>query len=339
MRAAPDRPGARPLPAGRLVLPRHSYDELFEVAAKLLALVRRAVLSLAPTWPERLVALGADPADHLPPTGLESTETDCCTMLAGADFVVGESGPWLVALDTSATLGSVRGGAVLASADGLERGQEVLFGYDPRAVRADALAELCARRGLPRAVALIGPGFHADDVHDLRQRGFTADVLRPGGLPGALGRPGSPRYAMGLLSSARQRGRTGPAPVHPAAVRDAQRAGLLLLPTLSGGLLADRRALALVSEGLPWMTRAEQALVERRLPWTRLSLAGRTQWHGTEQELPGLLLAQRERFVLKRAVAGAGPLVAGHETDEHTWTAAVLRAFRDTDSVVQEYVP
>ncbi|MGP3977378.1 hypothetical protein ACTWQF_25885 [Streptomyces sp. 8N114] len=332
MTAKPGRSGDRPPPAGPLVLSRQSYDELFEVAAALLTLVRRAVLALAPTWPERLCALGADPADHLPPSGLETTETDCCTLLAGADFVADGTGPRLVGLDTGTVLGSTGEIAALSSA-GQEKLPERLFGYDPRAALADALADLCARRGLPRSLALIGPGFHPDDVHDLRQRCFTADLLDPGRLPGALGRPGGLRYALGLLSGARQTGGTDLAPL-----RDAQRAGLLLLPPLSSSLLADKRALALVSEGLPWMTRGERALVERRLPWTRITLAGRTSWHGTEQELPGLLLTQRERFVLKRAVAGAGPVVVGHGTDERTWAAAVRRAFAQGDSVVQEYV-
>ncbi|MGP3987953.1 hypothetical protein [Streptomyces sp. 3N207] len=327
MTAKPGRSGDRPPPTGPLVLSRQSYDELFEVAAQLLALVRRAVLALAPTWPERLVALGADPADQLPHSGLETTETDCCTLLSGADFVVGEAGPWLVGLDTGGALGVPRESGVLPEQDG-----EPLFGHDPQAARAEALADLCARTGLPCAVALIGPGFTLDDAHDLRQRGFTADLLDPDRLPGALGRPGELRYALGLLG-ARQSGGTDPAPV-----RHAQRAGLLLLPPFSSGLLADKRALALVSEGLPWMTRGERALVERRLPWTRITLAGRTGWHGTEQQLPDLLLAHRERFILKRAVSGTGPVLVGHETDNRTWTAAVRRAFEQADSVVQEYV-
>ncbi|MBO8188125.1 hypothetical protein [Streptomyces spirodelae] len=332
MTAAQERPGERPPPARPHVLPHGRYDELFETTAALLALVRRAVLALGPTWPERLVALGADPADHPPYSGLESTETDCCTMLASGEFVVGETGPRLVALGAGASLDSAEDVTALSSASQGQAGG-TLFAHDPRAARAAALADLCAHRGLPRSVALVGPGFAPDDAHDLRQRGFTTALLGPDRLPGALGRPGRPRYALGLLSGARPA-----ADQDRARLRDAQRAGLLLLPPLSSTLLADRRALALVSEGLPWMTHGERSLVERRLPWTRLALAGRTWWHGTEQELPELLLAQRERFVVKHAVAGAGPLVAGHETDERTWTAAVRRAFRNADSVVQEYV-
>ncbi|MBO8198038.1 hypothetical protein JW613_06940 [Streptomyces smyrnaeus] len=336
MTAASHRPGTRPLPTGPFVLPRSRYDELFDTTAALLALVRRAVLALAPTWPERLVALGADPADHPPHSGLEAAETEHCALLAGADFLVDETGPRLVGLDPDGALGSARRTGMLTSArlHTHTRPQDgPLFGHDPRAVRAEALAEVCAHRGLPRTVALIGPGFHPQDVHDLTEHGFAADLLAPTDLPGALGRPGGLRYALGLLGSTRRATGTDLGPL-----RDTQRAGMLLLPPLSSGLLADKRALALVSEGLPWMTRGERALVERGLPWTRITLAGRTRWHDGERELPGLLLTERERFVLKPAVAGAGPVLVGHRTDESTWAAAVRRAFGQGDSVVQEHI-
>ncbi len=330
-RAAAGLPAQGPLPARPFVLPRGRYDELFETAAALLALVRRAVLALGPTWPERLAALGADSADHPPHSGLEGAETDCCAVLAGADFLVSAAGPQLLGLDTGGTFGSPRETGVLTrawqcAAAGLP--EAPLFGHDPRTVRAAALADLCARRGLPRTVALIGPGFHPEELRELRAHGFTADLL-PGA--GVRGGPGPRSYALGLLGGAPAA--TGGA----AAVPKAYRAGLLL-PQPSSGLLADKRALALVSEGLPWMTRGERTLVERRLPWTRITLAGRTSWHGTERDLPALVLAEPERFVLKRAVAGTGPVVAGHATAPEVWAAAVRRAFGLGDSVVQEYV-
>ncbi|MDF4249992.1 hypothetical protein [Streptomyces sp. WMMB303] len=330
-RAAAGLPAQGPLPARPFVLPRGRYDELFETAATLLTLVRRAVLALGPTWPERLVALGADPADHPPHSGLETVETECCALLAGADFLVGTGGPRLLGLDTGGTLGSHRETGVLTRAwqrAAAAPPEGPLFGHDPRTVRAAALADLCARRGLPRTVALIGPGFHPDELRELRAHGFIADLL-----PGTGARDGPDRrsYALGLFGGAPTT--AGGA----AALPKAYRAGLLL-PQPSSALLADKRALALVSEGLPWMTRGERALVERRLPWTRITLAGRTTWHGTERDLPGLVLEEPERFVLKRAVAGSGPVLAGHATEPAVWAAAVRRAFGLGDSVVQEYV-
>ncbi|WP_432108250.1 hypothetical protein [Streptomyces sp. AA1529] len=330
-RAAAGLPAQGPLPARPFVLPRGRYDELFRTAAALLALVRRAVLALGPTWPERLVALGADPADHPPYSGLERVETECCALLAGADFLVGAGGPQLLGLDTGGTPGSPRETGVLTrawqrAAAGLP--EAPLFGHDPLTVRAAALADFCARRGLPRTVALIGPGFHPDEQRELRAHGFAADLLS---CAGPRDGPGRQSYALGLLGGAH------PAGSGASGLPRTHRAGLLL-PQPSSGLLADKRALALVSEGLPWMTRGERRLVERRLPWTRITLAGRTTWHGTERDLPGLVLAEPERFVLKRAVAGTGPVVAGHATEPEVWAAAVRRAFGLGDSVVQEYV-
>ncbi len=141
-----------------------------------------------------------------------------------------------------------------------------LFGHDPLTVRAAALADFCARRGLPRTVALIGPGFHPDEQRELRAHGFAADLLS---CAGPRDGPGRQSYALGLLGGAH------PAGGGATGLPRTHRAGLLL-PQPSSGLLADKRALALVSEGLPWMTRGERRLVERRLPWTRITLAGRT---------------------------------------------------------------
>lgn len=346
------------LPAQPFVLPRRSYDELFVVGKVLLGLVRRAVLSLGPTWPERLVALGADPADHPLFSGLDNTETDYCAMMARADIVVGESGPQLLGFDVGDAFGGPHETHAFTRVwrrTHTEDGRPPFTGHDPLAARAAAFEDVCTRRGLPRALAVIAPPggtarpgdgrfpghlperLPERDLEHFRARGFEAALFAPEELPGALGRPGKLRYPLGLRAFAPGDRSQGGARVEP--VRAAQRAGLLLLPPQSGGLLDNKKALALVSEGLPWMTRGERGLVDRWLPWTRISVAGRTRWHGTEQELPGLLWGERERFVLKSAVRAAGrPPLVGRECGARVWAAAVERAFREGDSVVQEYV-
>lgn len=376
------------LPARPLTLPRRSYDELFGAAKVLLGLVRRAVLSLGATWPDRLVALGADPAGHPLLSALETTETDFCAMMARADVVVGETGPRLLGFhvgDAFDGLYETHAFTRVWRRTHVEAGQPVFAGHDPLAARADAFEDVCARRGLPRALALVagsrlrpggdrsparGAGRRAGlDLEEFRARGFEAALFTPEKLPGAPGRTGRPRYALGLRSVPPGRrsplpGTAPPGPDRPdrpdgpvapdepreaagtveadeavEAVRAARRAGLLLLPPRGSGLLADKRALALVSEGLPWMTRGERELVDHWLPWTRISLPGRTSWHGTEQELPELLLADREHFVLKSAAPTAGrPPLLGRECGAREWAAAVERAFREGDSVAQEYV-
>ncbi|GAA2077390.1 hypothetical protein GCM10009801_33460 [Streptomyces albiaxialis] len=349
--------GGSALPARPFVLPRRSYDELFGISRLVLALLRRAALARGTSWPARLAALGARSEDHPLLSGMDNTETGYCSLMARADVVVGADGPRLLdfhvggafpgAVETS---GLARvWGRVYGAGDG-----PPFAGHDPLATRAEAFAEVCARRRLPRAVAVLGRAEdldpHADagenpkagaryaerEVAGFRERGFAADFFEPGALPEALGRPARLRYPLGLCrfsptAWARAGLDTGP-------VRDAQRAGLLLLPPQSGGLLADRRVLALVSAGLPWMTRGERELTDRWLPWTRPTLAGRTPWRDGERELPDAVLADREAYVLKSAVRDAGHVLVGRRTDEARWRRAVEDAFRRGDGVVQEYV-
>ncbi|MGI5403995.1 hypothetical protein ACQEVG_31985 [Streptomyces sp. CA-135486] len=338
------------LPAQPFVLPRRSYEELFDVTRVLLSLVRRAVLAQGGSWPARAVALGADPDDYPLLSGQDNTETEYCAMMARADMVIGERGPQLLEFNVSGTFGGPSETHALAAVwqqTHQEAGRTPFTGSDPLIARVRAYEDVCARRRLPKAVALVGSlgdlledsdiRFHELALEQFRHRGFTADFFEPHQLPDALGRPGALRYPLGLRDFAlpdwRERG------ISLEPVHQSQRSGFLLLPPQSSGLLANKKALALVSEGRPWMTRAERRVVERHLPWTRITIPGRTGWREGEHELPALLLRERERFVLKRAIGQTGrEVLVGRHTSEQTWEAAVSSAFQAGDSVVQEYV-
>ncbi|MEV6398559.1 hypothetical protein AB0M39_27930 [Streptomyces sp. NPDC051907] len=335
-----------PLPAQPFVVPQRSYDELFDVARTLLALVRRAVLALGGGWPERAEALGAEPGDYPLLSGLDHTETEYCSMMARPDIVIGERGPQLLEFNVSGTFGGPNETHGL-SAVWRRTHSERFFGHDPLAARVRAFEDVCASRGLPRAIAVVGSlgdlldtadvRFQELELEQFRRRGFTADFFEPDALTEALGRPGSLRYPLGLRNFApadwKERG------ISMEPVRDAQRSGMLLLPPQSSGLLANKKALALVSEGRPWMTRAERRIADRHLPWTRITLPGRTAWRGEEHELVRLVLDRPERFVLKKAIGMMGrEVLVGRHTEPVDWQRAVQAAFVSGDSVVQEYV-
>ncbi|MFF3458205.1 hypothetical protein ACFYXH_28570 [Streptomyces sp. NPDC002730] len=335
-----------PLPAQPFVVPQQSYEELFDIARTLLALVRRAVLALDGGWPGRIEALGADPDDYPLLSGQDNTETAYCSMMARPDIVIGENGPQLLEFNVSGTFGGPNETHGLTEV-WQHTHRELFFGYDPLETRVRAFEDVCASRRLPRAIAIIGSlgdlldtadiRFQERELEQFRRRGFTADFFEPGRLPEALGRPGSLRYPLGLRNFAPADWRESGIGIDP--VRIAQRSGLLLLPPQSSGLLANKKALALVSEGHPWMTRAERRLAERHLPWTRITLPGRTRWHGQEHELPPLLLAQQERFVLKKAIGMTGrEVLVGRHAEPADWRQAVESAFAAGDSIVQEYV-
>jgi hypothetical protein len=338
------------LPAQPFVLPHSSYDELFEVGRVLLSLVRRAVLAQGGGWPARAEALGADPDDYPLLSGQDNTETEYCAMMARPDLVVGERGPQLLEFNVSGTFGGPSETHALAAVWQRTHqgdGRPPFTGSDPLVARVQAYEDICARRNLPKAVAVVGsPGdplddsdvrFHQLTLDQFRRRGFTADFFEPHQLPDALGRPGALRYPLGLrdfaLLELRERG------ISIEPVHQSQRSGFLLLPPQSSGLLANRKALALVSEGRPWMTRAERRTVEQHLPWTRMTIPGRTDWQGGEHDLPALLFRERDRFVLKRAIGQTGrEVLLGRHTGQQAWEEAVTGAFEAGDSIVQEYV-
>ncbi|MQY11647.1 hypothetical protein SRB5_17660 [Streptomyces sp. RB5] len=322
-----------PLPAGPLVLPRSSYDELFDLTRAMLGLCRRAVLALAPTWPARLEALGAQPEDHPLLSALDTTETEYCTLMASADFTVGPQGaPQLLRMHAA---GDIRGVAETAAFTGVwQRAHRpgAFFGHDPVGRRARSVGEVCAARGLARSAAFLGgprSGARPDapygeaDAERMRGCGFTTDFVEPAELPDALGPPGAPRYSVVLDNGA----------ATPAALRRG-----LLLPPAGSALLADPRTLALVSAGLPWLTRREERLVRRHLPWTRMTLPGRTRWRDEECELPDVLLRHQQQFVLRPGHPAGSRTLVGCHTAAGVWARAVDEAFTHGSGVVQEYV-
>jgi hypothetical protein len=106
-------------------------------------------------------------------------------------------------------------------------------------------------------------------------------------------------------------------------------------------LLNDKRNLVLLSEhaGSADFTAAERALIERHLPWTRRVLPGSTTFRGRTLRIPEDLVDHREEMVLKKASSiGGAFVVVGRYRAPDQWTAAVGRAVRDGDWVVQEYL-
>ncbi|NEE60423.1 hypothetical protein G3M55_89950, partial [Streptomyces sp. SID8455] len=121
-------------------------------------------------------------------------------------------------------------------------------------------------------------------------------------------------------------------PVHSAVSR-----GALLFPPQSSYLIANKKTLAWISEGLPWMTEDDRELVARYLPWTRLVHPRKVEWRGVRHDLAALLLENRRDFVLKKAIGMMGlQVVLGPYATDQEWEGAVTAALADRDSIVQE---
>lgn len=80
------------------------------------------------------------------------------------------------------------------------------------------------------------------------------------------------------------------------------------------------------------------ALVERHVPWTRFVEPGRTSFEGHDVDLIPLIIAERDRFVLKpNDDYGGHGISIGWETDADAWERAVEAAMA-APYVVQERV-
>jgi hypothetical protein len=214
---------------------------------------------------------------------------------------------------------------------------------DPFAARAQLLEKVAAERSRERSVVIVGDPAEYDaierlfelEVQALRQRGFRAAFIRPSDL-GDL--PAAERFSLGIRNFSMVdwvRSGTDPAPIRAAIAE-----GCLLLPSQSGTLLADKRLLALVSEGLASRTAADRAFVSAYLPWTRIVRDRSVEWRGRRHDLAELIINAKDDFVLKRGIGNSGQEVTiGRDTDEAAWRLAATSAMDDGSSVVQEYVP
>ena len=334
-----------------IVLPRSSYDELFSAAVRLLALLRRAGFDVAATRRGRLAAHGVTEEDwplFLADDELERRYSAC---IARADVIVGADGPRFIEFNVSGAVGGVIETHALTHGWRRVQGSRdgtALDGPDPLDARAALYESVCADLGRPPAVAVVAavrtlwsdePSTRYLDVEVefLRRRGWLAEHFEPERLPSALRAGGRLRFPVGLryltIAEWREHG------ISLEPVREALRAGCVLLAPQSSYFVADKRVLAWLSAGTPWMTAADAAFVGRYVPWTRVVADAPAGWRGARHELPRLLLEQRERFVLKTAFSMQGQgMTIGRECSDRAWDQAVADALARDDVVVQEYV-
>ncbi|MFI6226004.1 hypothetical protein ACIBCR_01650 [Micromonospora echinospora] len=341
------------VPVEPFVIARASYLELYAATRKLLDLIHRTVRAEAPTLGGRLAALGVDPACGEYPlfSTNDGLEDHFWSAMARPDIVIGPDGPQFIEFNVS---GAICGPAetyffnkVFTEAYG---GPEAapFTGYHAFPARADLFEAICAQRGLPKSVALIGSPLdhHAEgstyfdvEVEYLRSRGFDARFVPPEELPHGLGLPGRLDYPLALRYFATadwsDRG------VCLDGVRAVLDAGCLLVPPQSSSLLANKKVLGWLSEGRPWMDEADRALVQRYVPWTRVVTDDRkvTDADGLPVRLPQLLKTDRKSYVLKRAVGMMGRnVLIGRDAPAEHWDRAVDAAVATGDHIVQRFV-
>lgn len=105
-------------------------------------------------------------------------------------------------------------------------------------------------------------------------------------------------------------------------------------------LLSDKRLFSLVHEccreGL--FSEADQALVQRFVPWTAVLGRERQRWRDEDAPLVDILLRHRAAFVVKPADSFGGKGVQiGHELSDERWREAIEHSLTDGRWIVQEY--
>lgn len=336
-------------PLAPVVLPARSYRELFWSSRRLLDLLRRAALAAAPDRAGRLAALGLDEVALPLFTPHEEWEERYCACMTRPDVAIGAEGPRFLEFNVSGAIGGVVETHVLNHAWlRIYGGPAAPFAaHDPYEARAAMFHAVCREQGVDPAVALVGslrelpedttPHYYSIEADRLRERGLRAEFFEPEDLCDGLGLPGEPRYRTGLRNFAVPDWRHHGISLEP--VRRALDAGCLLLSPQSSYLVANKKVMAWVSEGRPWMNDEDHRLARRYLPWTRVVGDARVEWEGCGHDLLELLAARRECFVLKKAAGmqGEGMLIGRHST-EAEWGTALEAAVGAGDTIAQEYV-
>jgi hypothetical protein len=341
-----------PVPLEPFVVSRRSYDELFDAARGLLNLLRRALIELAPTRKGRLAALGIEPTRRYFPFFTEDDDFELryCDVMARPDIVIGQDGPQFMEFNVSGTFGGPTETHLFSEAWARiygAAGRASFSGDDPFAARASLFEEVCAELGLPRSVALIGnrtdrgkartTRYFDVEADFLRGRGFDVAVLEPRDLPSGIGRKGRLRFPLALrdFTPVDWVARGEPLDCVHAVIA----AGCVLFPPESSYLIANKKLLALLSQGQPWMSDKDRRLVGTYVPWTRITRPCKTEWEGELVDLRRLVTEHRERFVLKQGVGMMGcEVLIGRMSAAEQWDAAVENAMEHEHSVVQAYV-
>lgn len=171
----------------------------------------------------------------------------------------------------------------------------------------------------------------------LGRHGLTARFFEPEDLHEAWDCPPHLRYRLGLRDfTIPDWAELG---IDTAPVQAALDNGCLLVGTQTSTFLSSKLTMGMLSEGRPWMSAAERALVDRYLPWTRV-LSHRWTTRGDRKvDLVRFAVDGRESLVLKEGIGMSGKqVVIGRETSQADWEAAVTAAAGTGTSVVQDFV-
>nr|WP_042193698.1 hypothetical protein [Kibdelosporangium sp. MJ126-NF4]CEL20855.1 hypothetical protein [Kibdelosporangium sp. MJ126-NF4]CTQ98340.1 hypothetical protein [Kibdelosporangium sp. MJ126-NF4] len=346
MRVSPGAPF--PLAGEPIVVPPRSYQSLLDATTRLLELHHTAVANLAPDTGGRMKALKADPAMFPRFTADDAFEMRHAAHVARADVMVGANGPQFLEFNVGAGVGCMAQFERLRRAwqhIRYETGQPALAGTDLYAQLADVITRSCADLGRGPSVLLIDTFDDLDMTQEymraqldmLREHGVRARFVELRHLREQAGPAEELENLLGIVQFSEIEAHKFGWDV--SGLLSAMAAGLTAVPSQSARLLDSKKVLALLSEGLPWMSGDDRDLVRRFVPWSRVVADRRVEWRGRTHDLPRLLVERRELFVLKLA-AGlySEEIYFGATSGDREWENLVATAVTSEDYVVQELV-
>lgn len=343
-------PPAFPVALQPLVLPPERFAELLSATARLVTMLGKAVQNAAADREGRIAALGIDRADCPFFVPDEDFELRHCADLARADVVIAADGPKFVEINVSGAVGGMAD--TQAYRQGWRRiaetaGRRPFAGADIWSRLAALVERTCADLGTGPSAVIVDHFSEVDptnrprtmrlQVDGLSAHGVRARHLDPADLLAGIGLPGPLREPLGLAEFDLADARAAGCDLSP--VRAALDAGFAVIPSQTSWLLHSKKTLAALSEGQPWMSPRERDLADRYLPWTRTVGDRPVWWRGHRHDLPALLIAHRESFVLKGATGCSGQeVVFGARTGPGRWAREVEQAVRTGYPVAQEVV-
>ncbi|MCV2353166.1 hypothetical protein LNV09_03205 [Paucibacter sp. B2R-40] len=342
------------IPISPVILDNLTHRRLQDAAMALLKLSKRAALGAGDSTSERLEAYGATEQDYPLFTSDLAFEDRYSDVIARPDFVLTESGPKLLEFNVSGAVGGVP--KLACRQAGLQaaygRRDSIRWNWsNPYDDRARAFSNVAIREGVDGRVLVIGSTRdlqHTDsakcfdlEVEALQRQGMVADFSEPEDLESILDSVnGNSRAAFPLSLRMFTIPEWAELGIDLNIVRRWLKGGSLLLTSQTASFLANKKTLAWLSEGMPWMTRQDRATVAEFVPWSRY-LADRqsTLPNGAIGALLPFCLKNQERLVLKQAIGMQGLQVTiGREVTELEWHGCVTASAIAGNSIVQEYV-
>jgi hypothetical protein len=339
--------GGFPVAGQPLVLARRDYDALLDATARLLNLQRKAIANLAPDSRGRLAALKCDPAAFPRFVADEQFELQHAIDMARADVILSPGGPRFIEFNVGGGFAGMVQFEVLRRiwADvGAARHEPPLAGNSPFSPLADLVTRTCAENGAPPSAVFLTSfddsgrtmGELDSQLRFLREYAVPAEYadvrsLDPGHIMSRSPRP------VGIVQLSEREAVDAGWDI--TALLDLVASGMTAIPSQSARLVDSKKVMALLSEGLPWMSDADHALVRRYIPWTRIVRDRIVDWAQRSCHIQQLLIAEKHRFVLKGSAGLSGKeVIFGAHCTPHEWEQLVTAALETEYYIAQEVV-